>query len=187
MSEQESPNVGVRLREFRHQRGLSLRALAELCELSPNTISLIERGTTSPSVSTLQRLALALGVHISDFFVDPGARTKLLLTRAEDRTRSGSSSVRLESLGYGHQVHRSIRQRWGLCRRYEEVDQGMRTRTCDLSGAGIGRQDSVKPFRQTSGRLTAACCAIPRQLLFRNQFRKRFEEPVRIGWPIRGV
>jgi transcriptional regulator with XRE-family HTH domain len=101
MSEQEVPSVGVHLREFRHQRGLSLRALAELCELSPNTISLIERGTTSPSVSTLHRLATALGVHISDFFVEPGARTRLLLTRAEDRARSGSSSVRLESLGYG--------------------------------------------------------------------------------------
>jgi transcriptional regulator with XRE-family HTH domain len=101
MSEQEAPKVGFHLREFRHQRGLSLRALAELCELSPNTISLIERGATSPSVSTLQRLATALGVHISDFFTEPGARTRILLTRADERTRSGSASVRLESLGYG--------------------------------------------------------------------------------------
>ncbi len=29
--------------------------LAELCDLSPNTISLIERGDSSPSVSTLHR------------------------------------------------------------------------------------------------------------------------------------
>jgi transcriptional regulator with XRE-family HTH domain len=86
---------------MRHERGLSLRALAELSELSPNTISLIERGETSPSVSTLQRLATALGVHINSFFVDSSDKVKLILTRADERTRSGSASVMLESLGYG--------------------------------------------------------------------------------------
>ena len=101
MSEQEAPNVGARVLEMRNQRGLSLRALAELCELSPNTISLIERGSTSPSVSTLQRLASALGVHINAFFVDPAEKVQLILTRAAERTRSGSASVMLESLGYG--------------------------------------------------------------------------------------
>ena len=101
MSEQEAPNVGARVLEMRTQRGLSLRALAELCELSPNTISLIERGATSPSVSTLQRLASALGVHINAFFIDPTEKAQLILTRAGERTRSGSASVMLESLGYG--------------------------------------------------------------------------------------
>ena len=101
MSEQEAPNVGARVLEMRTQRGLSLRALAELCELSPNTISLIERGATSPSVSTLQRLASALGVHINAFFIDPTEKAQLILTRANERTRSGSASVMLESLGYG--------------------------------------------------------------------------------------
>jgi transcriptional regulator with XRE-family HTH domain len=101
MSEQESPNVGARVLEMRTQRGLSLRALAELCELSPNTISLIERGATSPSVSTLHRLASAFGIHINSFFVEPSEKAQLILTRANERTRSGSASVMLESLGYG--------------------------------------------------------------------------------------
>jgi transcriptional regulator with XRE-family HTH domain len=98
---QEAPAVGNRVRSLRHQRGLSLRALAELCELSPNTISLIERGETSPSVSTLQRLATALGVQINTFFADPAEPAKTILTRTDERTRSGSASVLLESLGYG--------------------------------------------------------------------------------------
>jgi transcriptional regulator with XRE-family HTH domain len=101
MSEQQSPDVGARVLELRTQRGLSLRALAELCDLSPNTISLIERGATSPSVSTLQRLASALGVHINSFFTEPSEKAQLILTRADERTRSGSASVMLESLGYG--------------------------------------------------------------------------------------
>lgn len=101
MSEQETPDVGLHLKTFRQERGLSLRALAELCELSPNTISLIERGVTSPSVSTLNRLATALGVHISDFFTEPTDQTHVILTRANKRARSGSAKVELQSLGYG--------------------------------------------------------------------------------------
>ncbi len=91
------------MRELRQRRGLSLRALAELCELSPNTISLIERGATSPSVSTLQRLATALGTPITSFFAEEPERTAVILTQANERIRSGSASVTLESLGYGLQ------------------------------------------------------------------------------------
>lgn len=101
MSQQEAPDVGIRIRNLRNERGLSLRALAELSELSPNTISLIERGETSPSVSTLHRLATALGVHISSFFIEPSERAQLILTPANERIRSGSGSVLLESLGWG--------------------------------------------------------------------------------------
>jgi transcriptional regulator with XRE-family HTH domain len=103
MTEMDAPDVGSRLRNLRHERGLSLRALAELCELSPNTISLIERGATSPSVSTLQRLATALGTPITSFFAEEPERSSVILTRANERIRSGSASVTLESLGYGLQ------------------------------------------------------------------------------------
>ena len=98
---EDAPNVGLYLRSLRQQRGLSLRALAALCDLSANTISLIERGVSSPSVSTLHRLAKALGVPITSFFIDPGEEVKIIITRADDRTRSGSASVVLESLGSG--------------------------------------------------------------------------------------
>ena len=101
MSEQDAPNVGLHLRTMRKERGLSLCALAELSGLSPNTISLIERGITSPSVSTLHRLAMALAVPITALLEDPVERMDLIITRAGERTRSGSGSVELESLGYG--------------------------------------------------------------------------------------
>jgi transcriptional regulator with XRE-family HTH domain len=101
MSEREAPNVGLHLRTLRNDRGLSLRALAELCELSANTISLIERGITSPSVSTLDRLARALGVPIASIFTEPGEEIRIVVTRSEERPRSASASVLLESLGTG--------------------------------------------------------------------------------------
>jgi transcriptional regulator with XRE-family HTH domain len=101
MSEQGTPDVGAQLRALRQQRGLSLRTLAELCDLSPNTISLIERGESSPSVSTLHRLATALSVHITAFFEEHDEPVQIVLTRAAERARSGSANVRLESLGTG--------------------------------------------------------------------------------------
>lgn len=101
MSDHEAADVRYHLKRLRTERGLSLRALAELCDLSPNTISLIERGETSPSVSTLQRLANALGVPITSFFTDPVEKTEVIVTRSGSRARSGSSSVVLASIGYG--------------------------------------------------------------------------------------
>lgn len=61
-------SLGNRLRELRRQQGLSLRALAEKSGLSANTLSLIENGKTSPSVATLQQIALALNIPITAFF-----------------------------------------------------------------------------------------------------------------------
>jgi len=101
MSEQGAPDVGLQLHTLRQKRGLSLRTLAELCDLSPNTISLIERGDSSPSVSTLHRLATALGVHITAFFEGHAEPVQAILTRAAERRRSGSAQVLLESLGTG--------------------------------------------------------------------------------------
>ena len=101
MSERKPPDVGSQVRALRTERGLSMRGLAELCELSPNAISLIERGSTSPSVSTLHRLATALRVPITAFFEAQGDRVELILSRAGQRPYSGTDSVLLENLGAG--------------------------------------------------------------------------------------
>lgn len=101
MSEQEPPDVGSQIRRLREQRGLSQRALAELCDLSPNAISLIERGASSPSVSTLHRLATALKVPITALFEGQDHKVELLLSRAGRRPYSGTANVLLESLGSG--------------------------------------------------------------------------------------
>ena len=63
-----SVDVGNRLRELREMRKVSMRTLAQNSGLSANALSMIERGKASPSVSTLCRLADALGIPITDFF-----------------------------------------------------------------------------------------------------------------------
>jgi transcriptional regulator with XRE-family HTH domain len=97
----EPPNVGRHVRELRLKQGLSLRALAEQCTLSPNTISLIERGASSPSVSTLHRLATAMGVPITFFLEERAEKVETIVTRSAERAPFGSASVQLESLGAG--------------------------------------------------------------------------------------
>jgi transcriptional regulator with XRE-family HTH domain len=100
MAEYSEPTVGTRLRSFRDQRGLSLRALAEICGLSTNAISLIERGENSPTVSTLHRLASALKIPITDLFQDETKQTIVFIKR-EQGLRTQYNGAEMESLGVG--------------------------------------------------------------------------------------
>lgn len=94
-------NLGNRLRELRRQHGLSLRALAEKSGLSANTLSLIENGKTSPSVATLQQIALALNVPITAFFEVEAHHEPVIYTRANNRKQSPFAYGGIEELGTG--------------------------------------------------------------------------------------
>lgn len=82
-----SIDVGVRLRQLREARKVSMRTLAQMSGLSANALSMIERGKTSPSVSTLYRLADALGVPVTHFFSPESTRKKAVFLKADERTR----------------------------------------------------------------------------------------------------
>ena len=75
-----SIDVGARLRMLRAGAGLSIRALAEMSGLNVNTLSLIENGKTSPSVSTLQQLAGHWGCR-SRSSLSPSREIKQSFTR----------------------------------------------------------------------------------------------------------
>ena len=94
-----SVNVGVRLRELREVRSISMRALATRSGLSANALSMIERGRTSPSVSTLYKLADALGVPITEFFAPGAEKQDVLLIKADARTRVPFANGLWEGLG----------------------------------------------------------------------------------------
>ena len=54
--------IGARLREIRKNAGLSLRDLAAKAEMSASFVSLVERGESSLSLTSLFGLARALGI-----------------------------------------------------------------------------------------------------------------------------
>ena len=62
------PPIGERLRQARTERGMTVRGLARMVDLSASLISQIETGRSSPSVSTLYAITAALDISIEDVF-----------------------------------------------------------------------------------------------------------------------
>ncbi|TLN08200.1 cupin domain-containing protein, partial [bacterium] len=91
--------VGHRLRELRIRRGLSLRSLAERSGLNANTLSLIENGKSSPSVSTLQQLARSLEVSITAFFESGSTPLRVVFTPNGQRPTSQIGRSVMQNLG----------------------------------------------------------------------------------------
>jgi transcriptional regulator with XRE-family HTH domain/mannose-6-phosphate isomerase-like protein (cupin superfamily) len=94
-----SVDVGGRLRELRESQKISMRGLAVKSGLSANALSMIERGKTSPSVSTLYKLADALGIPITEFFSQQLARQKVVHLKADARPRIPFTRGVMETLG----------------------------------------------------------------------------------------
>lgn len=94
-----SVDVGARLRELRDARNISMRGLATKSGLSANALSMIERGKTSPSVSTLYKLADALGVPVTAFFGPQAERQNAVFVRADERARVPFARGVWEGLG----------------------------------------------------------------------------------------
>jgi transcriptional regulator with XRE-family HTH domain len=94
-------NVGGCLRELRTRQGLSIRALADMAGLNFNTLSLIENGKTSPSVSTLQRIAQALEIPITAFFENVPLREDAIYQKPGQRPLARFEQGQFEDLGNG--------------------------------------------------------------------------------------
>lgn len=58
-------DLGRRIAEARHARGLSLRALAARAGLAPSTVKRIEDGTRDATVDVAERLLAALGLALA--------------------------------------------------------------------------------------------------------------------------
>lgn len=91
-------SLGEKLRQLRRERNISQRDLARMASLSPNSISLIERDETSPSVATLQSLATALSIRMSYFFEDETPNSALHI-KPGIRPKITSDGVTIEGVG----------------------------------------------------------------------------------------
>ena len=94
-----SVNVGERMRQLRRGLGMSVRALATTTGFSPSLISQAENNLVTPSIGSLERIAMALGVNLSQFFAEPET-SAVHLVRASMRPRLTStwSPVSIEAL-----------------------------------------------------------------------------------------
>ncbi len=94
-------DVGNRLRKVRMSKGFSIRSLSEQSRLNVNTLSLIENGRTSPSVSTLQLIAQTLQVPLSAFFETDHGDKKVVYQRMGNRPHAAFTHGMMEDLGAG--------------------------------------------------------------------------------------
>lgn len=60
--------IPVSIKNLRHERRLTLKALSEKTDLSVSFLSQVERGESSPAITSLNKIAEALDVDISYFF-----------------------------------------------------------------------------------------------------------------------
>jgi transcriptional regulator with XRE-family HTH domain len=102
MAETQALDIGSKLKAIRGEKRISLRTLAKLSGLSVNTLSLIERNITSPTVNTLYNISRALAVKINYFF-DEERIEEAIFTKKELRKQveTKDKGMKFESLGTG--------------------------------------------------------------------------------------
>ncbi len=100
-------DVGTRLRIVRLRHQLSQRALAKKSGVANASISLIESGNTSPSVSALKRILAGIPMTLAEFFSDelPGMKSEVFY-RAETLTEiSGGAGISYRQIGSAKAGH----------------------------------------------------------------------------------
>lgn len=60
--------VGQNIKKYRIEKGIKQEALAEMADLTPNYIGMLERGDKTPSLNTLVNIANALESHQICFY-----------------------------------------------------------------------------------------------------------------------
>jgi transcriptional regulator with XRE-family HTH domain len=82
----EASSLSQALRRHRLRRGLSLKALAKIADVSVGLLSQIERGISSPSLRTLSKVRLALDVSLAELFnPEPEIPEESYIQRFENR------------------------------------------------------------------------------------------------------
>ena len=97
-SDSEPSPLGERLREQRKRLGLTLTEVADAAGLTAGFISQIERGITTPSLSSLVAVSRVLKAHVGDFLAQP--KVTVPLTRQSERPHYaiGGNSLSYERL-----------------------------------------------------------------------------------------
>ena len=68
MSKERIKKLGSKIKDIRLSKQVSLRDLAKLTDLTRSFLSQVERGISSPSITSLEKIASALNTELSYFF-----------------------------------------------------------------------------------------------------------------------
>jgi transcriptional regulator with XRE-family HTH domain len=92
--------VGEHVRRLRVQTGMSVRTLAKATGFSASFMSQVENGQVSPSISSMEKIAAAVGVTLGEFFEAAAGGRGGSIVRIGDRQAlsSGWSNAEIEAL-----------------------------------------------------------------------------------------
>jgi transcriptional regulator with XRE-family HTH domain len=62
-------NIGEKIRKVREAKGLSQKEISAMVNMDQSQYSKIENDKTDPTTSTLEKIAKALGIDVSELFV----------------------------------------------------------------------------------------------------------------------
>lgn len=88
--------IGRQIKARRRALGFSLRDLGARTGLSASSLSQIERGVVSPTLSSLTAIARALGVSLFEFFVGNAGHSMIFRKGAHPRLQLPGSNVDYE-------------------------------------------------------------------------------------------
>lgn len=92
------PAIGIRIRKYRQDRGLTQENVSERANLTPAHYSHIERGHTKPSLLTLVCIANALDVSIDDLLCDNLSKSTHVRVKDINELLADCSSVEIKAL-----------------------------------------------------------------------------------------
>ncbi len=84
--------LGNKIREIRMSKGLKLSRLAEKQIISTSYISLLERDLTSPSISSLRKIAESLEVPLFHFLIEE-SKSSILVRKDERKLALPNSNI----------------------------------------------------------------------------------------------
>ncbi|HET6735028.1 helix-turn-helix domain-containing protein [Mycobacterium sp.] len=77
-------SLGAQVQSLRIDRGLTLRELADLSDVSVSMLSSVERGEKAPTVVVLDRIASGLDVTLASLVAEPDVE-RIIVRRADDQ------------------------------------------------------------------------------------------------------
>ncbi|SHJ27429.1 transcriptional regulator, XRE family with cupin sensor [Dethiosulfatibacter aminovorans DSM 17477] len=84
MTDIEERKIGDRIKEIRKEKGLTLKQLSEMLDLSIGYLSNLERNLNSPTLDSLQKICESLEINIVDL-LEKSPKDNLLVTKDERR------------------------------------------------------------------------------------------------------
>ncbi len=92
-------HISKKIREIRTQQELTLKDLSEKTGLSVSFLSQVERGSSSLAITSLKKIADALGTTITSFFTEHSEQSFFVNKEAQEPFRLEGSNVDYVRLG----------------------------------------------------------------------------------------